>query len=308
MKKVKSKRLTSKQSESSSSEPLADLTSFSVANTISEASATITTPRKIFNVITSPLKKEKSNPSQVSLATNTSFATANDQHNDIITPASYFVDSISDDEKSQTYNDLLSVLAQPKSTDATPTEISFSSNPEETTIMPSKKTTSKKIVPMVEATAVPPTTKAMTKPAPTTDEAHFDVAQNTYGCVKDIWAWGTTVPVLSNVLGITEAVAAKVVDTTIHMDLPTIDQDVVVPNMKKLDDEIVTPVITAVWKTIAPAVGKADDMIVKPVLTEVVPRVLAPLSMFSSEENKKAEERKAMIDTSATPEVVPALN
>ena len=66
--------------------------------------------------------------------------------------------------------------------------------------------------------------------------------------------------------------------------------------------------ITAVWKTIAPAIGKADDMIVKPVLTEVVPRVLAPLSMFSSEENKKAEERKAMIDTSATPEVVPALN
>ena len=308
MKKVKSRRL-SKQSESSSSpEPLTDLTSFSVANTISEASATITTPRKIFNVITSPLKKEKSNPSQVSLATNTSFATANDQHNDIITPASYFVDSVSDDEQSATYNDLLSVLAQPKSTDAKPTEISFSSNPEETTTMPSKKTTSKKILPMVEATAVPPTTKAMTKPAPNSDEAHFDVAQNTYGCVKDIWAWGTTVPVVSNLLGITEAVAAKILDTTIHMDLPTIDQDFVVPNMKKLDDEIVTPAITAVWKTIAPAIGKADDMIVKPVLTEVVPRVLAPLSMFSSEENKKAEERKAMIDTSATPEVVPALN
>jgi len=217
----------------------------------------------------------------VSLATSNSFATANE------------------------HNDLLSELAKPSPTSVqTPTEISFSNNHEET--MPSKKSTTSKTYP-VTATAVPSATtstnQAVTKPEPKSDEPHFDVAQNTYGCVKDIWAWGTTVPVVSNLLGITEAVAAKVTETTIHMDLPAIDQEAVVPNLKKLDDEIVTPAILAVWNVISPAVGKADDMIVKPVMNEVVPRVVSTVMMPLSIFNDKKKQQN-MIE--ATPEV--ALN
>lgn len=106
--------------------------------------------------------------------------------------------------------------------------------------------------------------------------------------------------------------AEKVLDTAVHMSLPAIDQDVVTPNLKKLDDEIVSPVILAVWKLIEPAVGKADEMVLKPVIDEVLPRVLAPLGMFDQKKRdldaKKKDERNAMIDASPTPEIVPALN
>lgn len=200
--------------------------------------------------------------------------------------------------------------------------------------MASKKK-SNKISPVVQATAVdptPPTTTNMAAPAPVVkmdppaatkpeptptpdeEEAHFDVAQNVYGTIKNIWAWGTTVPVITNILGLTEAVAAKVLDTTLHTDLPAIDQNAMVPNLKKLDHDVVNPVILAVWKIIEPAIHKSEEMIVKPIMKEVVPRVLAPLSMFDNDkkkkdlEAKKAEEKKAMIDSSPTPEIVPALN
>ena len=97
------------------------------------------------------------------------------------------------------------------------------------------------------------------------------------------------------------------------MDLPAIDQKAVTPQLKKLDDELVTPVILAIRKIIEPAVVKGEEMIVKPVLTEVVPRVMAPLGMFMFEDQQKKKEqtqiqKEEIIDASATPEVVPALN
>jgi len=60
---------------------------------------------------------------------------------------------------------------------------------------------------------------------------------------------------------------------------------------------------------------KGDEMVVQPVMREVVPRVLAPLSMFHDDKKKKLEEKERkveeektmMIDSSPTPEVVPAL-
>jgi hypothetical protein len=274
-------------------------------------------------ISSSPLKKK--NPSQVSLATNTSFATANDNatlqtSEQNITPAvSYFVDSSDEDtQESLTFgNDPLSVLSR-NHQDTKPTEISFfenSHNPEETTTMAKKYS---KIAP-VTATAVPTTTT--TKPTPPavpedtkvvivekkndTNEPHFDVAQNVYGCTKDIWAWGKTIPVLSNVLGLTEGVTAKVLDITIHMDLPSIDQDVVVPNFKKLDDVVITPAICAVWGIICPAVKKSEEMIVKPVMTEVVPRILGPLGLLDKKKEEEEEERRNVIDRSPNPEVVP---
>ena len=272
---------------------------------------------------TSPLKKK--NPSQVSLATNTSFNTANDaltQSNN--TPAvSYFVDSSeeedSDEETQETLsfgNDPLSVLSRATDNLKKPTEeISFNIsseeyNPEET--MPSKKSSSKKFVSApVTATAVtadppiPAVSTATTKKEEEDTAPHFDVAQNVYGCTKDIWAWGKTVPIISNMLGLTEGVTAKVLDITVHMDLPTIDQNVVVPNFKKLDDEVITPAICTIWGIVNGGVTKGDEMIVKPVMNEVVPRILGPFG-FLEDETKKKE--KNPIDSTPNPEVVPVLN
>ena len=313
--------------------PPPELAAFSLAAAIQEArsSATTSFTSKLpfsFQLLSSPLKQQKNPSSQVSLATNTSFATANDtatlrtsaaaeeeEHNNLTPSAtSYFVDS-SDEETQESLaftNDPLSVLSRNLQDNVTPKEISFenssNNNPEETIIMSDPATTVVvEPTPTVpEATVTEEITEIVTVDDDDDSQPHFDVAQNVYGCTKDVWAWGKTVPVLSNVLGLTEGATAKVLDVTIHMDLPTIDQDVVVPNMKKLDDVVITPTICKVWGIISPAVEKSDEMIVKPVMTEVVPRILAPLGLL---EEKKVEEKKNVIDKSPNPEVVPvALN
>eukprot|EP00984_Skeletonema_dohrnii_P031698 scaffold24546_cov78-Skeletonema_dohrnii-CCMP3373.AAC.3 len=325
---------------SSSSLPPPELAAFSLAAAIQEARTSFPQQQQqrssnnnnrglpFFNKLSSsssPLKKK--NPSQVSLATNTSFATANDNFRTSseqnITPSavSYFVDS-SDEETQESLtfgNDPLSVLS--RNQDVKPTEISFfenNHNPEETTtVIMAKNKKSGKIAPMttvpaaVEPTPVPEATPTTTTEVIVekidTEEPHFDIAQNIYGCTKDIWAWGKTIPVLSNVLDLTEGATAKVLDITIHMDLPSIDQNVVVPHAKKLDDVVITPAICAVWGIVVPAVGMGEEMIVKPVMSEVVPRILGPLGLLE----KKIEEveEKNVIDRSPNPEVVPvALN
>eukprot|EP00984_Skeletonema_dohrnii_P015573 scaffold6759_cov82-Skeletonema_dohrnii-CCMP3373.AAC.1 len=303
---------------SSSSLPPPELAAFSLAAAIQEARTSLPQQQQqqrssnnnsrglpFFNKLSSsssPLKKK--NPSQVSLATNTSFATANDNFRTSseqnITPSavSYFVDSSSDEETQESLtfgNDPLSVLS--RNQDVKPTEISFfenNHNPEETTtVIMAKNKKSSKIAPMTAPAVVDPTPVPEATPTPTTttttevivekidtEEPHFDVAQNIYGCTKDIWAWGKTIPVLSNVLDLTEGATAKVLDITIHMDLPSIDQNVVVPHAKKLDDGVITPAICAVWGIVCPAVEKGEEMIVKPVMSEVVPRILGPLGCW----------------------------
>jgi len=328
------------------------LSSFSLAAAISEASAStqssesqkqqpqsqkqLQQPREILNIA-----------SQQSLATNTSFITANDREaneNSTAAAASYFVDSSEDDDDDTADglnfgNDPLAVLSRTtltaavaspsnNSIDSTPTEISFSNsssnNPEET--MPSKKNTMiSPVVPVDAARTTPAVTPPKEEPtpadvAPTTapqaatteddTEAHFDIAQNAYTGLKDIWSWGRSVPIITDILGLTEAVAARVLDTTVHMDLPALDSKAVTPQLKKLDDDFVTPAVLAVWKILEPVLAKSNEAVLQPVLKEVMPRVLLPVVFLEEKkkdwERKKEEERRAMVDCSPTPEVVPA--
>ncbi|KAL7451301.1 hypothetical protein ACHAWC_003126 [Mediolabrus comicus] len=309
-----------------------ELSAFSLAAAIHEARTSSPTPpaaaaaqtttspsskiRLPFFGRTSPLKKK--NPSQVSLATNTSYNTANDAASIIAsnnTPAvSYFVDSSEEDSDEETQetlsfgNDPLSVLSRTTDLKKPTEEISFNTSSEEynpEVTMPSKKTSKKFDAAPVTATAVTadPPIPASTKKKEEDTPPHFDVAQNVYGCTKDIWAWGKTVPIISNMLGLTESVTAKVLDITIHMDLPSIDQNVVVPNFKKLDDEVITPAICTIWGIVNGGVTKGDEMIVKPVMTQVVPRILGPLGFLEDEKKEKNP-----IDSTPNPEVVPVLN
>lgn len=299
----------------SSSAPPPELAAFSLAAAIQEARTSTVPPqqqqppqqRRVL-----PFFSRQQNPSQVSLATNTSFATANDTSTfrtseQNITPSavSYFVDS-SDEEtqdESLTFgNDPLSVLSRNIDVVGKPTEIiSFFDNPEDTSNASIIMST------VVDPTVVVPETTTEVVETPTTEEPHFDVAQNIYGQTKSIWAWGKTVPVLSHVLSLTEGTAAKLLDLTIHMDLPSIDQDVVEPHAKKLDDVVITPVICKIWGIVSPAVVKGEEMIVKPVMMEVVPRILGPLGLLKEEEKVEVvvEEKKNEIDKSVNPEVVP---
>jgi hypothetical protein len=242
------KGLSSRKSKKSS--PNTELESFTLAQAIEEArTSTVeessvdesSSPlNKIFS-IPSPLRKKATTQSAQSLATSDSYNTPNQSAQN--TPAVSFFDPTNDEQIDQ-------ILQEQEP------EVTMSA----TTV---KKTPTPAAAPVVA-----------TKAPPANDEPHFDVTQHIYGGIKDIWAWGKTVPIVEKFLGITEAVAAKIINAAFHTDLPAIDQDVAKPNLKKLDDQVVTPAILAVWGFIEPAVSKGGEMIVEPVMKEVVPKVL----------------------------------
>lgn len=87
------------------------------------------------------------------------------------------------------------------------------------------------------------------------------------------------------------------------MDLPAIDKNVAEPNLKKLDDEIVTPMILAIWKLVGPAVSKGEEMVVTPVMKEVVPRFI---QTFGMDKKKQEEESKKSMDAGPNPEYTSA--
>ncbi|KAL3792220.1 hypothetical protein ACHAWO_006039 [Cyclotella atomus] len=253
------KGLSSRKSKKSS--PNTELESFTLAQAIEEArTSTVeessvdesSSPlNKIFS-IPSPLRKKATTQSAQSLATSDSYNTPNQSAQN--TPAVSFFDPTNDEQIDQILQNREATLS-PVNKEQEP-EVTMSA----TTV---KKTPTPAAAPVVA-----------TKAAPAKDEPHFDVTQHIYGGIKDIWAWGKTVPIVDKFLGITEAVAAKIINAAFHTDLPAIDQDVAKPNLKKLDDQVVTPAILAVWGFIEPAVSKGGEMIVEPVMKEVVPKVL----------------------------------
>lgn len=295
-------RTKPKRQQKENTTPPPELSVFSLVAAISEASAT--TEESTVSSSQRRQSLQRKTNSTTSVATTASFATAREHPAESVTPGdtSDFVDSSDDDttEGLNFSNDPLALISRAASLDTTPTEISFNTNPEETTT-----TMSTVVETPTPAVAEDPPVEA----EKSEEEAHFDIAQNVYGTIKGVWSWGKTVPVVNTFLGLTEAVASKFVETTISLDLPTIEQQGVTPQLKKLDGGVIDPVILAVWKIVEPALAKGDEMVVKPMLTEVVPWVLAPLGMFEKkEEEKEVDEKEAMIDSSPTPEVVPAVN
>lgn len=100
----------------------------------------------------------------------------------------------------------------------------------------------------------PSTTKKPFTPSLSTVDEKFDVSQTIYGATKDVWAYGKTVPVVSNILGIADAAALKALDITFHVDYAVVD-DKIKPQLKNLDDYVFTPVISTVWNIVKPLVG-----------------------------------------------------
>lgn len=132
----------------------------------------------------------------------------------------------------------------------------------------------------------------MVTTAATTTTETFDVAQTIYGAIKETWANGKHIPVISNLFDVTETVAAKLLDHltstsggvgTKEMVLLDIDERVVKPHMKILDEKIVSPTILEVLKVIEFVVRKADEMVMKPIAS-------GPLgTLFFNENNKHVE-------------------
>ena len=104
------------------------------------------------------------------------------------------------------------------------------------------------------------------------DNSPPEVVQNAYGATKQVWEWGKNVPVLSDVLGLTEGVTNKFFEITIKVE--DVERDLVIPNLKKLDDEIVNPIIGTLFNAIGPALSVGDKVVVKPVMHLVLPHIM----------------------------------
>jgi len=129
----------------------------------------------------------------------------------------------------------------------------------------------------------------------------FDVVQTIYGAIKDAWASGKSTPVVSNLLDAAEAVAAELlhrivasasgggvgVGTSREMVLIDIDERVVKPRMKILDEVIVSPIIWGVLRVVESIAMKTDEMVIGPIAR-------GPLGAIFVDGSKKHAEVKLM--------------
>jgi hypothetical protein len=143
-----------------------------------------------------------------------------------------------------------------------------------------KKTSKQTVAKSAPTTTAPPVattgsvaTKKSAPDTPVKKEQTFDVTQAIYSQIKDVWAWGKTVPIVDQILGMNEWIVSKILETLLKTDLPALDKDVAKPNLKKVDDHVVTPTVRAacqVWDFVAPAVHTADEFVVQPIAGKVM--------------------------------------
>lgn len=101
----------------------------------------------------------------------------------------------------------------------------------------------------------------------TSSSSSPEVVQNVYGITKDVWEWGKNIPLLGGVFGLTEFTTNKLLEITIQVN--DID-DILQPNLKKVDDHIVNPLIGV----LSPVLSIGEEVIVKPVLHIVLPHII----------------------------------
>jgi len=103
------------------------------------------------------------------------------------------------------------------------------------------------------------------------EEPHFDVGTNVYEAAKSVWGWGRSIPLAGSILGVYEAVGAKVVSTAVHKDLSTVDAEIKY-HVSGLDKDVIDPAIAAILNIIFPAVEKGEEVL-KPIIMAVGPKI-----------------------------------
>lgn len=123
-----------------------------------------------------------------------------------------------------------------------------------------------------------------TKFFPTEVPQHVDAAEKVYDTVKGAWSWGKGVTIFKPFLGVTEAIAGKVV-SLVGSDLVSVD-DAVVHKLHAIDNSMLNPAIAAILGLLLGAAGKTEDAL-KPLLLSI----LKPLGLVK--------------DTAENPEMTP---
>ncbi|CAB9510128.1 expressed unknown protein [Seminavis robusta] len=126
----------------------------------------------------------------------------------------------------------------------------------------------------------------MSTPAATTSPADegvkVDAASNVYGVAKNVWGWGKEQIVISTFLGITEAVAGKVVGI-VGTDLEEIDHNIT-PQLTNFDNSVINPAINAIVGIVLNAAGKSENF-VKPIVVSI----LKPIGLIKSKDSVAPE-------------------
>lgn len=114
---------------------------------------------------------------------------------------------------------------------------------------------------------------------PTTQEVNVNAAEQIYGCAKDIWGWGKQQVVIKTFLGITEAVAGKVVGV-VGTDLEEIDGNIK-PKLSELDSSIINPAVRAILGIVMNAAGSSESFF-KPIVVSI----LKPIGFIKGDAKK----------------------
>jgi len=126
-------------------------------------------------------------------------------------------------------------------------------------------------------TPMPPKKALVTPEKKTEDQTHLDAAEHVYEGAKGAWAWGKGVPVFSPFMGLAETVAGKALEIT-GTTLEDVDQNLITPQLKNLDNGVINPAIEAVVGIVLGAAGKTED-IIKPLIITI----LSPFGLIKNE-------------------------
>jgi hypothetical protein len=142
-----------------------------------------------------------------------------------------------------------------------------------------------------DVTPVKPAMKSSAPAASSESEPlKIDAAEVAYNKAKDVWAWGKTVPVVSFLVGTTEAVASKAI-AVVGIDFATIDEKIA-SELGKLDAGVLNPALEAIAKVLISVADKSEGSL-KPFILAI----LKPLGMI------KSEAAEATPDAHSPPEV-----
>lgn len=114
------------------------------------------------------------------------------------------------------------------------------------------------------------------------DNVNVNAAEHVYEGAKNVWGWGKEQMVISTFLGITEAIAGKVV-SVVGTDLEEIDGNIK-PQLTNLDSSILNPAVRAVLGIVLNAAGKSEDF-----LKPIVVSILKPVGLIKDKETVAPE-------------------
>lgn len=115
------------------------------------------------------------------------------------------------------------------------------------------------------------------------DTVKPDPATHVYETAKNVWGWGKEQMIISTFLGITEAVAGKVV-SMVGTDFEEIDHNIQ-PKLSDFDLRVLNPAIRAVLAVVMNVAGKSENFL-KPIIVSV----LKPIGLIKDGKMENAPE------------------